>query len=214
MNKAKVAVNINRVLDSFPNFLWPLRIYIIRRTLNRVGKGVSISRTAYFENVFSVNIGNDVFINRNFYCSVVKNLVIKDRVMIGPNCTIFGGDHDYSRTDSCMRFCKSLGDNRNIVIEQDAWIGSGTLMLKKSIIGEGAIVGANSLVNSKLLPYCVYVGQPAHFVKPRFNTFDDLCSHLEVMRKKYGHETIYSKEFLRNLYRENAQVESDKIIKS
>ena len=165
---------------------------------------------AYFENVFSVNIGNDVFINRYFYCSVVNSIVIKDRAMIGPNCTIIGGDHDYSRVDSSMRFYKSLGDNRKIVIEQDAWIGSGTLMLKKSIIGEGTIVGANSLVNSKLLPYSVYVGQPAHFVKPRFNTFGDLCSHLEVMRNEYGHETIYSREFLLNLYHENTQIEAER----
>ena len=207
MNKSKIAARINRILDSFPNILWPLRIYIIRKILHSVGRGVSISKTAYFENAFCVIIDNDVFINRNFYCSVEKIFIIKDRVMIGPNCTVIGGDHDYNRTDSCMRFCQSLGDNREIVIEEDAWIGSGTLMLKKTKVGEGTIVGANSLVNNALLPYSVYAGQPARFLKPRFSTFDDLCSHLEYMRNNHGFETHYSNEVLRNLYNEKARID-------
>jgi len=200
MTNSTMAINVNRILDSFPNILWPLRTYIIKKILRSVGKRVCISRTAYFENVFTVNIGNDVFINRDFYCSTVKMIFIKDRVMIGPNCTIIGGDHDYSRINSCMRFCKFLGDNKEIVIEEDAWIGCGTLILKKAKIGEGTIVGANSLVNNPLLPYSVYAGQPARFIKPRFEKLEDLSLHLDYMRNMHGFETSYSFELLESLY--------------
>ena len=200
MNSEKQAVNINRLLDLLPNFAWPLRVYLLKAIIAEIGKGVKISRSAYFENPFHVKIGNHVFINRNFYCSVDKSLHICDRVMIGPGCTIIGGDHKFNDPTICMRFPDSRGDNRDILIEEDAWIGGGVMLLKKSMIGEGAIIGANSLVTGKVLPYSVYTGQPAKFVKPRFLTHRALLDYLEMMEKKYKFRSRYENSILESLY--------------
>ena len=99
-----------------------------------------------------------------------------------------------------MRFPDSRGDNRDILIEEDAWIGGGVMLLKKSMIGEGAIIGANSLVTGKVLPYSVYTGQPAKFVKPRFLTHRALLDYLEMMEKKYKFRSRYENSILESLY--------------
>jgi acetyltransferase-like isoleucine patch superfamily enzyme len=192
--------NINRLLRMLPNFLWPLKLYLMKSSIHSIGKRVQISSDSHFDNYDKVNIGNDVFINRHFHCSNEKPLTIKDRVMFGPACTIIGGDHAYDLPDQNLRHTHLLGDNREITIEEDAWIGHGTLILKRSLIGEGCIIGAYSVVNSKLLPYSVYVGNPAKFIKPRFKTLDDLANYLEMMKKNHGFETRYSLDELKKLY--------------
>jgi acetyltransferase-like isoleucine patch superfamily enzyme len=93
-----------------------------------------------------------------------------------------------------------LGINKSIVIEEDSWIGHGALLLKNAYICEGAIVGAYSIVAGKILPYSVYIGQPAHFLKPRFKSSEDLDKYLEMMEVKFGFLSKYSKEELLSIY--------------
>jgi acetyltransferase-like isoleucine patch superfamily enzyme len=192
--------NLNRLLRMLPNFLWPLKLYLMKNAFQSVGARVQISSDSHFDNYDKIIIGNDVFINRFFHCSNEKTLIIKDRVMFGPECTIIGGDHAYNLPDENLRHTHLLGDNREIVIEEDAWIGHGTLILKRAFIGEGCIIGANSVVNSKLLPYSVYIGNPAKYIKPRFQTVEDLKKYLGMMKDKYGFESKYSFDELNKLY--------------
>jgi acetyltransferase-like isoleucine patch superfamily enzyme len=52
-----------------------------------------------------------------------------------------------------------------IVIEKDAWIGTGAVILPNITIGEFAIVGANSVVTKDVPPYTVVGGVPAKKLK-------------------------------------------------
>jgi virginiamycin A acetyltransferase len=56
-----------------------------------------------------------------------------------------------------------------IVIGNDVWIGAHSLVLSGSKIGDGAIIGANSVVNGEIPPYSIAVGSPAKVIKMRFN---------------------------------------------
>lgn len=190
----------NRMLRMIPNFMWPVKLYIMKRLMKSVGARTRFSADSHFDNFSEVHLGNDVFINRNFYCSNEKPVYIHDRVMFGSNCSIVAGDHDYNNPDENLRLTNLLGDNREIVIEEDAWIGHGTVILKRAYISEGCIVGACSLVNSKLLPYTVYAGNPLRNVKPRFKTYGDLMKYLLMMKERYHFESRYSPEELKKLY--------------
>ena len=68
-----------------------------------------------------------------------------------------------------MRIAKvpsDLKDVRPVRICKKAWIGNGTHIMKGVTIGEGAIVGANSVVMSNIPPYCLALGNPAEvFIK-------------------------------------------------
>jgi acetyltransferase-like isoleucine patch superfamily enzyme len=50
-------------------------------------------------------------------------------------------------------------------IMQDAWIGAGCIIMPNVTVGEGAIVGAGSLVTRDVPPYTVVVGSPARPVR-------------------------------------------------
>lgn len=52
-----------------------------------------------------------------------------------------------------------------ITIENDAWLGTGAVILPGITIGEGAVVGANSVVTRDVRPYTVVLGCPARVLR-------------------------------------------------
>jgi acetyltransferase-like isoleucine patch superfamily enzyme len=54
-----------------------------------------------------------------------------------------------------------------IVIDDDAWIGFGAVVLDGVRIGIGAVVGAGSVVSSNIPDEVIAVGVPARVVKMR-----------------------------------------------
>ena len=55
------------------------------------------------------------------------------------------------------------------VIGNDVWIGQNAVILPGVHIGDGAIVGANSVVGSDVEPYTVIAGNPARLLRRRFD---------------------------------------------
>ena len=66
------------------------------------------------------------------------------------------------------------------VVGNDVWIGQNVTILPGVRIGDGAIIGANSVVAKDVPPYCVVAGNPATVKKKRFD--DELVSILEKFR--------------------------------
>ena len=55
-----------------------------------------------------------------------------------------------------------------MVIENDVWIGHEAMILSGVTIGNGAVVGARSLVSKDVPPYAIVAGNPAALKKFRF----------------------------------------------
>lgn len=55
------------------------------------------------------------------------------------------------------------------VIGNDVWIGQNATVLPGVHIGDGAIIGANSVVGSDVPPYTIVAGNPAKPVRKRFD---------------------------------------------
>lgn len=107
------------------------------------------------------SIGRDVYIADDLI--IVEeladrdNLVIGDRVSIAPRVTLVTSSHpNHSR----IRGFAPVARGR-IVIEPDAWIGAGAVILPGVTIGRGAIVGAGSVVTTDVPPLTIVAGQPA-----------------------------------------------------
>lgn len=66
----------------------------------------------------------------------------------------------------------------NTVIGNDVWIGQNATILPGVHIGNGAIIGANSVVGSDIEPYAVVVGNPARTIRKRFDN-----ELIEIMEK-------------------------------
>ena len=66
------------------------------------------------------------------------------------------------------------------IIGNDVWIGQNAVILPGVHIGDGAIIGLNSVVGSNVAPYSVVAGNPAKPIRKRFD--DELIKLLEAFK--------------------------------
>jgi acetyltransferase-like isoleucine patch superfamily enzyme len=114
----------------------------------------------------AVTIGRDSFIGPE--CWIASEAKIGNWVMMAGRSAIVGGDHriDVVGTPAIRA---ERGQNRQVVIGDDVWIGYGAIIMHGIEIGEGAIVAAGSIVTKDVEPYAVVGGNPAIFIKWRFS---------------------------------------------
>lgn len=94
----------------------------------------------------------------------------------------------------------TLDENNNydkdIIVEDDAWIASNVTLLAGAYIGRGAIIGAGSVVRTKVPPYAIVTGNPA---KVMGFVFDPMQT-LEHEAKLYPESERLSREYLEKNY--------------
>ncbi|WP_297071758.1 CatB-related O-acetyltransferase [uncultured Duncaniella sp.] len=66
------------------------------------------------------------------------------------------------------------------VIGNDVWIGQNATILPGVHIGDGAIIGLNSVVSKDVEPYTIVAGNPAQFIRKRFD--DELIGLLQRLK--------------------------------
>ena len=100
-------------------------------------------------------------------CIIGPKVQLGPYVMIGPRVSIIGGDHVYDRPGVPIIFSGRPGLEPTI-IEADAWIGCGAILIAGVRIGRGAIVAAGSIVTKSIPPYEIHAGVPSKKVRDRF----------------------------------------------
>lgn len=105
---------------------------------------------------------------------------ISAQVTIGRYCSIAPYVQMHSMTQhSCIEHpelvsTKQLKDypptlaEEKIIIGNDVWIGRNAVLLGGITIGDGAIIGAFSVVAKDIPPYAIVVGNPAKIIRYRF----------------------------------------------
>jgi acetyltransferase-like isoleucine patch superfamily enzyme len=109
--------------------------------------------------------------------------MVDPQTTIGRYCSIAGGvrivnhNHPLSfKSTSGLFFNPALRltdrwlvDHNPLRIGNDVWIGANVVIMPEvSRIGDGAVIGAGSVVNKDIPPYAVVLGNPARVVKYRF----------------------------------------------
>ncbi len=151
------------------------------------GHHVVVDRLPYVNGHVDISVGNHVWIGGNvniFSGRVVDHpkLILKDHVEIAWNVTIVVSKEviieEHARVANNCRIADSDGhprqadlravnapvqqrDIRPVRIGKHAWIGNGSQIMKGVTIGEGAVVGAQSVVISDVPPYSLVLGNPA-----------------------------------------------------
>ena len=157
--------------------------------------GVSVDLYTYgscFDRSF--NLGGKVKVGR--YCSIASDV------------HYFGANHpmDYIST-SAVFYNKELShldvkdvERHNLEIGNDVWIGSKVLITAAcSKIGDGAIIGAGSVVTHNVEPYTIVAGNPARVIRRRFP--DEKVT--QIMETKWWN---YSPKTLMKYYSEMSNV--------
>ena len=91
-------------------------------------------------------------------------VVIGDRVLVGGNASIVDFDF-HPLTPEARAENINAGSAAPIVIEDDVFVGVDALILKGVTVGEGAVVGAGSVVTQDVSPRTVVAGNPATVVR-------------------------------------------------
>jgi acetyltransferase-like isoleucine patch superfamily enzyme len=113
----------------------------------------------------TLQIGNRVDIGHNVFFTINKEVVIEDEVNIASFVHIMDSDaHPRDPSLRAQKLPPSPDEIKPIRICKRAWIGLGTFIMKGVTIGEGAIVGSNSVVISDVPAFSVVLGNPARVI--------------------------------------------------
>ena len=158
-----VTVGRNLYLEQLPSVTSHTRIW--------VGDDVHVSGTLVIasSHVFDapeLTIGNRVFLGHQVTIHASKRVVIEDGVLIAQGCYIADSDdHPRDRDLRLSGYPCSAEEIRPVRIGRGAWLGRSCYVLKGVTVGEGAIIGACSVVVSDVPPFCIAVGNPARVVQ-------------------------------------------------
>ncbi|HUU39366.1 MAG TPA: acyltransferase [Desulfatiglandales bacterium] len=138
-----------------------VRYEFYRRTLSACGHNVFIN----FGTIFyypEVSIGDNVVIGMY---STIHHCDFGNDVLIAEGCHFLSGSeyHNFSSIDVPMT--QQHGKMKRICIGDDVWVGTNTTVMND--VGDGAIVGAGSVVTKKVEPYSVVAGNPAKVIRKR-----------------------------------------------
>jgi acetyltransferase-like isoleucine patch superfamily enzyme len=138
----------------------------------KFGNNVTILRNTVIECTGNIKnmgvglvIGDDVGIAQNCFIQVRGRVTIGSHVMFGPNVSIFSENHGFSNLEMPMISQPTV--RREVIIEDDVWLGTRSIILAGVRIGKGSIIAAGALVNRDIPPYSVVAGVPGKIIKSR-----------------------------------------------
>jgi|TARA_B110000211_G_C14041883_1_gene537152 acetyltransferase-like isoleucine patch superfamily enzyme len=113
---------------------------------------------------------NTIVIKDNFYmgknCHLACNLIIGSDVMFGSYVSCVGGDHNIDDVKVKMKD-SGRGELKTTIIEDNVWIGHGSIIMHGITIETGAIIAAGAVVIKDVPAYSIFGGNPAKFIKKR-----------------------------------------------
>lgn len=168
-------------------FLWKNYLRISNPTCTI--KAASLSRNVEFEKGVAVETGTHLqasltgcytYINKNCiidkntksigrFCSIAYNV----KIGLGSHPTDWISSHPFAY-DTKYGFVKNgksfESQKLETYIANDVWIGANSTILAGVKVGNGAIIGAHSLVTKNVEPYSIVTGIPAKHIRYRFST--------------------------------------------
>lgn len=121
----------------------------------------------YIEPPFYVDFGCNINFGANFYANFnatfldCATITFGDNVLLGPNVTFTTAGHatDPQERLSGVEFAYPINVGSNV------WFGANSYVLPGVTIGDGAVIGAGSVVTKNIASNCVAVGTPARVIK-------------------------------------------------
>lgn len=146
---------------------------LIRVGANSVIKG----QLLIFAHAGQIEMGKDCYLGERSYIWSADSIKIGDRVLISHNVNIH--DTNSHSLDSVLRhqhFLKIMSQghpvvndvdikSKEVVIEDDVWIGFNSTILKGVRIGKGSIIAACSVVTKDVPEFSIVAGNPAEVIK-------------------------------------------------
>jgi acetyltransferase-like isoleucine patch superfamily enzyme len=115
-----------------------------------------------------LKIGNNSAVGAYSFLGAQGGITIGNDVIMGPRVSFHAENHIYEDTAVPIRLQGET--RRGIVVEDDCWIGAGSIILDGVHIGMGSVVAAGSVVTKDVPAFSIVAGVPAHVIKQRKET--------------------------------------------
>jgi maltose O-acetyltransferase len=129
----------------------------LRALFASVGEGAFVEAPFHCAYGVNISLGRAVYLNTGCVILDTAPVVIGDGSMIGPAVQIYCADHHRDRAQRAAGLERALP----VHIGADVWIGGGAIILPGVRIGDGAIVGAGSVVTRDVPEAARVMGNPA-----------------------------------------------------
>ena len=114
-----------------------------------------------------IKIGNNVNIQTDCHISAINSVIIEDNVLIAS--FVYISDHSHGTCDYFESLIspikRRLYSKGAVCIGKNVWIGEKATILPGVTVGEGSIIGANSVVTKNIPAYSIACGTPARVIK-------------------------------------------------
>jgi acetyltransferase-like isoleucine patch superfamily enzyme len=173
-----------------------LRCFLLKKIVwrkHKIGKNFWVGRSVNLWSKKPLIIGDNFYIGK--YSQIECDAIIGNNVMLATSVALIGRyDHHYQQIGVPTRLASEIknsdyqwkGLNLQVVIEDDVWVGHGSIVLSGVRIGRGSIVAAGSVVTSDVQPYSIYGGIPAKKMGNRFQSESDLQEHIRLYNANFS----------------------------
>jgi len=131
----------------------------------KIGKRPSIYPGAWIFPGKGLIAGDDIDIALGVIITTNGGVRIGNRVLIGYRAQIISANHKIPPMRD--KIFDSGHEKKEVIIEDDVWIGANAIILPGVKIGQGAVVAAGSIVNKDVPAYSTVGGVPAKIIKQR-----------------------------------------------
>ena len=129
----------------------------LRRLLGAVGERTTLRAPFYCDYGYNIFLGERIFLNFGCVLLDVCRIEIGDGTQIGPGVQIYAADHP---RDAATR-ARGLENGLPVSIGREVWIGGGAIILPGVTVGDGAVIGAGSVVTRDVAAGTTVMGNPA-----------------------------------------------------
>lgn len=117
-------------------------------------------------------------------CAIFCDIEFGSSVLCANNVRFVGKDDHVINKPGISLWDSGRGDSYKTFVGNDVWIGENVIVIAGVHIGDGAIIAAGSVVTKDVDPFSVVGGNPAQFIRKRFDTIEDEQKHLEWIKKE------------------------------
>ncbi|MDW7731799.1 MAG: acyltransferase [Methanolobus sp.] len=142
-----------------------LRRILLKHLLYKMGEGATISSGCKIYYPQGISLGKNVIVAERISLDGKGTIEIDDDSIIGFESILLTSTYNSTRKDVLIR--KQGKSQAPIRIGKNVWIGARVTILPGVEIGDGAIIGANSVVTKDVMPNTVVGGVPAKYIKDR-----------------------------------------------
>jgi acetyltransferase-like isoleucine patch superfamily enzyme len=138
--------------------------HVQQRKLIQAGPGLRMSPSVSMRNGQRITLGREVHIGERsclWAGDTHGRITLGDNALLGPEVFITASNYSVDAGKPVMYQDKIEAD---VVIGADVWLGVRVIVLPGVEIGDGAVVGAGSVVTKSLPAQCIAVGSPAKVV--------------------------------------------------